>query len=71
MHSTFALFAELLKERLAAKVPTVEDSVRYTFFYALLSSGACSHTEVFIEYPHPVIKAKEIDFLIIPQDSGA
>ena len=71
MRRTFELFADLLEERLAAKVPTVEDAVRYTFFHALLSSAACRHTEVIIEYPHPVIKSKEIDLLIIPQDSGA
>jgi len=69
MRQTFELFAKLLNERLAAKVLTVEDSVRYTFFYALLSSVACRHTEVIIEYPHPVIEKKEIDFLIIPQDN--
>ena len=55
----------MLKERFNAKVATTEDSVRYTFFYALLSSGACDHTYVIIEHPHPIIVGrKKIDFIV-------
>lgn len=68
MRETFELFAKLLNERLVAKVATTEDSIRYTFFYALLSSGAFNHTEVIIEHQHPVIKKKQIDFVISPKD---
>jgi len=70
MRQTFELFAKLLDERLAAAVPTKEDSVRYTFFYALLSSTAYKHTEVIVEHRHPVIVNREIDFLVIPQDNS-
>jgi len=36
MREIFELFAKLLSERLVAKIATTEDSIRYTFFYALL-----------------------------------
>jgi len=68
MRKTFELFARLLSERLAAKVTTSEDSIRCTFFYALLSSTAYRHTEVIVENPHPQFKEKKIDFLITPRD---
>jgi hypothetical protein len=68
MRETFELFAKLLSERLIAKVAMTEDSIRYTFFYALLSSGAFNHTEVIIEQQHPVIKKRQIDFVISPRD---
>jgi len=61
---TFKEFAKLLGERLRLGVFTNEDSIRYTFYTALLSSGGLSHTDVILEYPHPVIPRAEIDTII-------
>ena len=70
MYKTVKHFAKLLSERLVAKVATTEDSIRYTFFYALLSSGGYIHTDVIIENQHPVIEGGEIDVLISPRDGS-
>lgn len=64
MREAIEVFANLLNERLAVGAYTTEDSVRYTFFHALLSSGVCSHTDVVLELPHPTIQRAEIDTLI-------
>lgn len=64
MKQVFSLFRELLAERLQMGVRTTEDSVSYTFFHALLSSGFCSHVDVVMEQPHPTIPGAEIDTVI-------
>jgi hypothetical protein len=64
MRKAIELFATLLNERLVTGTYTTEDSVRYTFFHALLSGGACRHTDVVLESPHPIIQGAEIDTLI-------
>ena len=51
----FKQFSTLLGERFALGVFTTEDSIRYTFYTALLSSGGLKHTDVILEHPHPVI----------------
>ena len=63
-------FASLLTKRLAAKVLTTEDSVRYTFFAALLGVTDIEAHQLIQEYPHPhsMFKNKRIDTLI---DDGA
>ncbi len=61
---TFKQFSTLLGERLGLGVFTTEDSIRYTFYTALLSSGGLKHTDVILEYPHPVIPGAEIDTII-------
>src|SRR5713226_5255731 len=61
---TFKQFSTLLGERLGLGVFTTEDSIRYTFCIALLSSGGLKHTDVILEYPHPVIPGAEIDTII-------
>lgn len=53
-------FHELLRLRLASHVPTTEDSVRYTFFAALLATGIAPE-EVVLEYKHPSIPNALID----------
>ena len=53
-------FAGLLKVRLDGRVPTTEDSVRYTFFAALLRNGVAPD-EVVLEFPHPRIPRAEVD----------
>lgn len=59
------LFVSLLDERLSTGVFTTEDSVRYTFFHALLRTEVCQHTDVILEAPHPTLQRAEIDTLII------
>ena len=65
MREVFKAFANLLDERFASEVYTTEDSVRYTFFYALLSNGICEHKDIVLERPHPTIKRAEMDTLIL------
>jgi hypothetical protein len=69
MNKAFTLFADLLGERLADEVTTTEDTVRYTFFYALLSTSSCSHKDIIIETPHSGIKGKKkVDFVVTARD---
>jgi len=60
MRQAFEEFSRLLELRLASKVPTTEDSVRYTLFAAMLSNGIAAE-EVVLEYPHPAIERGKID----------
>ncbi|MDH7943689.1 hypothetical protein QGM61_07635 [Pseudohongiella sp. SYSU M77423] len=60
MRKAFDKFSELLELRLASKVSTTEDSVRYTLFAAMLSNGI-SPDEVVLEFPHPAIERGQID----------
>jgi len=60
MIEIFDKFAKLLDERFGLGVVTTEDSVRYTFFSALLEEGVKPH-EVVLEYPHPAIERAKID----------
>lgn len=60
MNAEFEKFGDLLDERFRRGVVTTEDSVRYTFFAALLGAGASPH-QVVMEYPHPAIDRAKID----------
>lgn len=60
MQSIFTTFADLIRERIEAGTPTTEDSVRYTFFAALLENGVAAK-DVVLEYPHPAIARAEVD----------
>jgi hypothetical protein len=62
--TVFKYFGSALNERLERNVPTTEDSVRYTFFYAILQENSVSHTDIVLEYPHPALSGAEIDTLI-------
>ncbi|MEQ6886227.1 hypothetical protein [Salicola sp. Rm-C-2C1-2] len=70
MIKIFEYFADLLDERFKRGVVTTEDSVRYTFFAALLDSGIKPH-EVVLEYPHPAIDRAKIDTWIPAYDGGS
>lgn len=48
MKNVFDKFTELLEERFDSNIHTTEDSVRYTFFLALLNSGYCKHTDIIL-----------------------
>lgn len=67
LQSVWALFASLLDRRFVDRVYTTEDSVRYTFFAALLSSGYYEPTHIVLELPHPTIHGAEIDTFIAAQ----
>lgn len=60
MIEIFEKFEELLDERFELGVVTTEDSVRYTFFAALLQAGVKPH-QVVLGYPHPAIERAKID----------
>ncbi len=63
MKEVFREFVPLLKRRLG-RIYTTEDSVRYTFFAALLKQNNFAPHEIILEYPHPKIKGAEIDTYI-------
>jgi hypothetical protein len=50
-----------MRTRLERKVYTTEDSVRYTFFAALLAKSGIEPHDIVLEYPHPTIPGAEID----------
>src|SRR5439155_6826825 len=57
-------FSAMLRARFTAGVFTTEDSVRYTFYSAASLYGGIRHTEVVLEFPHPVIEDARIDTII-------
>ena len=62
---TFQKFADLLDTRFSKEVFTTEDSVRYTFFYAISSEFELVPHDIVLESVHPNIDGhKEIDMLI-------
>ncbi len=65
----FEQFATLLNERFSKSVYTTEDSIRYTFFTAVLDSGIYQHHELIMEYPHPAIPGAEVDTYIPATES--
>ena len=65
LESIFVKFGELLDTRFSKNVFTTEDSVRYTFFYAISSEFELVPHDIVLESVHPNIDGhKEIDMLI-------
>jgi len=64
MREVLEEFSILLRERLSKKTYTTEDSVRYTFFVALLKQTNIAPHEIILEYPHPKITGAEVDTYI-------
>lgn len=64
MNAVLQVFSSLIDERLSSGVFTTEDSVRYTFFLALLEAKFCKHTDIVLEMPHPTIPKAEVDLYI-------
>ncbi|MFZ2454916.1 MAG: hypothetical protein WAX07_00335 [Candidatus Altiarchaeia archaeon] len=60
-------FYSLLKERLERRVYTTEDSVRYTFFVALLKQGFNPY-EIILEDKHSEDNKAEVDLHIEPDE---
>ena len=61
---TFQKFAELLDTRFSKDVFTKEDSIRYTFFYAMCLELGLGPEDIILESVHPSIEGAEIDMLI-------
>jgi len=64
MNDIFELFSRFLEERLLSGAFTTEDSVRYTFFYALINCNFCQPFEIILEQPHPTIQNAKVDLFI-------
>jgi len=58
LEDVFSEFSDLMHTRLSALIHTTEDSIRYTFFTALLSRTDLRPHEVILEFPHPTISGK-------------
>jgi hypothetical protein len=58
-------FNELLKVRLEKRIYTTEDSVRYTFFAAMLEKGGLKPEDFILELPHNRINRARIDTYIV------
>ena len=71
IESIIRLFCSLLSDRLKAGTHTTEDSVRFTFFAAMLKEGI-NPSDVVLEYPHPNLTRKTIDTWIVQKggDTG-
>ncbi len=65
IEEVFSSFAGLLEERFSTGPPTTEDSIRYTFFYALTATGYCLPIQILLETSHPSLPRAEIDLLIL------
>lgn len=63
MPTATATFIHLLRQRFAANVFTTEDSVRYTFFAALLHHGIMPE-QVVLEAPYQSILGAKLDTLV-------
>jgi len=66
----FEQFTSFLNERLTKGLHTTEDSVRYSFFAALMQSEGVSPSDVVQEYPHNTIRNAKVDTYIPHYDGG-
>ena len=65
MNNVFSEFSALMHTRLSAPIHnTTEDSIRYTFFAALLKRANVQPHEIALEYPHPAVAGKIVDTYI-------
>ena len=64
MKKTFTKFSELLKQRFSIGVYTTEDSIRYTFFAALMETTDVLPHNVVLEHPHNTINKAKVDTYI-------
>jgi hypothetical protein len=52
LQGAFVEFGRLLNERLSLGVLTTEDTIRYTLYFALTTTGGLKHTDLTLESPH-------------------
>ena len=65
LESAFVKFGELLDARFSKLILTSEDSVRYTFFWAICSEMGLNPEDIILEEHHPNLEGnKEIDMSI-------
>ena len=64
LESAFVEFGRLLHERLSLGVLTTEDTIRYTLYFALTTSGGLKHIDLTLEYPHPALPGAKVDTVI-------
>jgi hypothetical protein len=69
MRDILAEFSRLLGIRFERGVPTTEDAVRYTFFYALTTMGGLQPHEILLESPHHGIERAQVD-TVVPNFRG-
>jgi hypothetical protein len=62
-----ACFVDLLRRRLVSGTFTTEDSIRFTFFAAVLQSEVRPE-RVVLECPHPAIRRAKVDTVILGED---
>lgn len=67
-HATYEQFATYISARIASGQHLTEDSVRYSFFLALLLTTDIKQHELILELPHPSYPGKEIDTYVIPAE---
>lgn len=61
-------FGNLLETRIGQGVFTTEDSIRYTFFAALMRESDLQPENVVLEHPHPTISRAEVDTWVPPSN---
>ena len=64
MYKAAKEFGRLLDERLAKKIHTTEDSIRYIFFHSMMNKMKYDPNDIILEYPHPAIHRARIDTFI-------
>jgi hypothetical protein len=65
------VFANLLEERLGrGKRQLTEDSVRYTFFYALTTIGNVNPCDIILESSNTEIRREETDMMVVDKDGN-
>jgi hypothetical protein len=63
MDDVFSEFSSLIHTRLSTSIHTTEDSIRYTFFVALLNHTNLKPHDIVLEYPHPTISGESDTFI--------
>jgi hypothetical protein len=66
----FSAFSNHLQLRLSKGIYTTEDSVRYSFFAAVLANTSLSPADIVLEFPHNTICGAEIDTYIPVFNAG-
>jgi hypothetical protein len=64
LQCAFVEFGRLLNERLSLGRLVTEDTIRYTLYFALTTTGGLKHTDLILEYPHPTITSAKVDTVI-------
>lgn len=68
IHNALETFGDLLDTRIGRNVFTTEDSIRYTFFAALLRESALQPADIVLEHRHPAISRAQVDTWIPPEN---